>query len=128
MRGKIDRKSCKVTNCPHILYYTRFPSASPPSRNIFQNLKEGSDLWFGVSNKYYTAYLSDADAVSLTRLFQQRHLLAHTQGVIDSDYITHTGDPTYQVGQRLVIREAAVRQCLSLIEKLIAGMASDAPT
>lgn len=108
--------------------YTRFPSAAPPRRNAFQNLKEGSDLWFGVSNKYYTSYLSAADAVSLTRLFQQRHLLAHTQGIIDSDYITRTGDPTYQVGQRLVIREAAVRQCLSLIEKLTDGMASDLPT
>lgn len=108
--------------------YPRFPSAAPPRRNAFQNLKEGSDLWFGVSNKYYTAYLSDADTVSLTRLFQQRHLVAHTQGMIDSDYITRTGNRTYQVGQRLVIREAVVRQCLSLVEKLTAGMASDAPT
>lgn len=108
--------------------YTRFRSAAPPRRNAFQNLKEGSDLWFGVSGKHYAAYLSDADAVSLTRLFQQRHLLAHTQGIIDSDYATRAGDPTYQVGQRLVIREAAVRECLGLIEKLAAGMASDAPT
>lgn len=108
--------------------YTRFPSASPPRRNAFQNLKEGSDLWFGVSGKHYTAYLSTAETVSITRLFQQRHLLAHTQGIVDSDYATRAGDPTYHVGQRLVIREAAVRECLSLIEKLTAGMASDAPT
>lgn len=108
--------------------YTRFPSAAPPRRNAFQNLKEGSDLWFRVSGKYYTAYLNDAETVSITRLFQQRHLLAHTQGIIDSDYATRAGDPTYQVGQRLVIREAAVRQCLSLIEKLTAGMVSDVPT
>lgn len=104
--------------------YTRFPSATPPRRNAFQSLKEGSDLWFGVSGKHYTAYLSDAETVSITRLFQQRHLLAHTQGIIDSDYASRAGDPTCQVGQRLVIREAAVRQCLSLIEKLITGMLS----
>ena len=94
---------------PHILYYT-IPIRIAPSRNIFQNLKEGSDLWFDVSNKYYTAYLSDADAVSDPAIPTAPSSRSHT-GVIDSDYITHTGDPTYQVGQRLVIREAAVRQC-----------------
>lgn len=108
--------------------YARFPFSAPPRRNAFQNLTEGSTLWCGVSGKHYTAYLTDVETASITRLFQQRHLLAHTQGIVDLDYTTHTGDPTYQVGQRIVIRESAVRQCLSLIEKLTAGMASDAQT
>ena len=106
--------------------YARFPFAGPPRRNAFQNLKEGSALWFGVSGKHYTAYLTDIETVSITRLFQQRHPLAHTQGIVDLDYTTLTGDPTYQVGQRIVIRESAVRQCLSLLQKLTAGMAFDA--
>jgi hypothetical protein len=37
--------------------YTRFPSASPPRRNAFQNLKEGSDLWF-VSQTSITPLIS----------------------------------------------------------------------
>lgn len=108
--------------------YARFTAAAPPRRNAFQNLKEGSALWFGASGKHYTAYLTDVETVSIARLFQQRHLLAHTQGIVDLEYTTLTGDPTYQVGQRLVIRESVVRQCLSLLEKLTAGMASDAQT
>jgi hypothetical protein len=99
-----------------------------PRRNAFQNLKEGSDLWISASGKSYTSYLSDDESRSLVRFFQQRHLLAHTQGIVDDDYVTRTGDTAYQVGQRVVIREVSVRECLILIEKLITGMASDAPT
>lgn len=108
--------------------YSRFPSMPTPRRNAFQNLKEGSDLWISASGKSYTSYLSDDESRSLVRLFQQRHLLAHTQGIVDDDYVTRTGDTAYQVGQRVVIREVSVRECLILIEKLITGMASDAPT
>ncbi len=107
--------------------YARFSSMPPPRRNAFQNLKEGSDLWFAASGKHYAAYLSDAETVSLIRLFQQRHLLAHTQGIVDKEYVTRTCDTAYQVGQRLVIREAAVHECILLIEKLTTGMAHDAP-
>lgn len=103
--------------------YARFPAASLPRRNAFQNLKEGSDLWHAASGKHYTGYLTTPEATTLARLFQQRHLLAHTQGIVDADYIARTDDRSYKVGQRLVIREDAVRECLILIEKLTHGMA-----
>lgn len=107
--------------------YVRFPSMPTPRRNAFQNLKEGSELWRYASGKSYAGYISDGERRYLVRLFQQRHLLAHTQGIVDLDYVTRTADTTYQVGQRLVIRESAVRECLSLIEKLSIGLAADAP-
>ncbi|MGH7307232.1 MAG: hypothetical protein ACREK6_00900 [Candidatus Rokuibacteriota bacterium] len=62
----------------------------------------------------------------LTRLFPQRHLLAHRQGPVDESYIARSGDTSYRVGQRVVIREMAVREGLVLIEKLAARMADDA--
>lgn len=107
--------------------YARFSSMPAPRRNAFQNLKEGSDLWSAASGKHYAVYLNEAQIVVLSRMFQQRHLLAHTQGLVDKDYVARSGDMTYQVGQRIVIREAGVRECLLLLEKLVAGMASDAP-
>lgn len=105
--------------------YTRCPSASPSRRNAFQSLREGSNLWYSVTGKQYSDYLDSAELTALTRFFQQRHLLAHTQGLIDPDYIARTGDTAYRAGQRLVIRESAVRDCLALIEKLAAAMAWD---
>ncbi len=108
--------------------YARFPGAPAPRRNAFQNLKEGSELWNNVAGKQYAAYINSNEHAVLTRYFQQRHLLAHRQGLVDEDYVSRTSDTTYQPGQHLVVREAAVRECLSLIEKLTAGMASDAHT
>jgi hypothetical protein len=105
--------------------YARCPSASAARRNAFQNLVEGSNLWAAAFGKCYDDHLDGAELAALTRAFQQRHLLAHTQGVVDRDYIARSGDTSYRPGQRLVIRGAAVRACLDLIEKLAAAMAAD---
>ncbi len=87
-------------------------------RNAFQNLDAGSDLWKAEICAGY-AQLTDQAAVDQLRVyFQQRHLLAHQQGIVDQDYITRSGDKTYVVGQRLVIREAAVREFADLVETL----------
>jgi hypothetical protein len=56
------------------------------------------------------------------RLFQQRHKLAHTEGIVDQDYIVKSGDTTYAVGQRLVIREGAVSRLAELVTKLTGEM------
>ena len=108
--------------------YARYPSSSPPRRHAFQNLTEGSNLWHAVTGRRYSDYLTSAELDTLTCYFQQRHLLAHAQGIVDADYIDRTGDTTYRVGQRLVIRAATVCNCLILIEKLTAGMASEPST
>jgi len=45
---------------------------------------------------------------------------------VDADYIARSGDTTFQLGQRLVLRKAAVAECLDLVEKLTLGLANDA--
>ncbi|MBE0619149.1 MAG: hypothetical protein IH605_01010 [Burkholderiales bacterium] len=107
-----------------VLYATRYPSLPAPRRNVFQNLSEGSSLWHAASGKQYSDYVTTAELNALTRYFQQRHLLAHREGLVDADYITRSGDTSYREGQRLVVRDASVRECLSLIEKLASSIAS----
>jgi hypothetical protein len=106
--------------------YDRKPGRPKLRRNAFQNLEEGSRHWKSAFGKGYDAHLSAAELAQLNRCFQQRHLLAHREGLVDSDYVTKTGDQNYRDGQRLVIREAPVRGCLALVEKLGAGLAGDA--
>jgi hypothetical protein len=55
----------------------------------------------------------------LLRFFQQRHLLAHCEGIVDQDYINKSGDQTYAIGQRLVVREVAVSRAIDLVSQLI---------
>lgn len=104
--------------------FGRFPNTSNPRRNAFQSLNEGSDLWRVATGKAYADYLNAGELGVLRRGFQQRHLLAHTQGLVDLDYITRSGDTSYRVGQRIVVRESAVREVLTCIEKLTNGMRS----
>ena len=104
--------------------YDRKPGRPKLRRNAFQNLGEGSRHWKSAFGKGYDAHLSAAELAQLNRGLQQRHLLAHREGLVDADYIAKTGDQNYRDGQRLVIREAPVRECLA-VEKLGAGLAGD---
>ncbi|WP_156435723.1 MULTISPECIES: hypothetical protein [Bradyrhizobium] len=45
---------------------------------------------------------------------------------MDADDIARTGDASYRERQRLVIRESALRDGVTLVERLAAGLAPDA--
>lgn len=106
--------------------YGGLPSAGKARRNAFQNLAEGDDLWTAATGKSYGVHLSPTELATLRRAFQQRHLLAHTQGIVDADYLTKSGDTRYQIGQRIVVREEAVREAADLVRKLASGLIADA--
>jgi len=106
--------------------YDKRPGQPKLRRNAFQNLEEGSSHWQSAFGHGYNAYLTPEELAKLKPGFQQRHLLAHREGLLDADYIAKTGDANYRAGQRLVIREAAVREYLALTEKLGAGLSKDA--
>lgn len=87
-------------------------------RNVFQRLDGGSDLWEAAIGVTYEGLCGEASLRRLQVYFQQRHLLAHQQGIVDQDYIERSGDTTYQVGQRLVVHDHAVKEFADLIENL----------
>lgn len=87
-------------------------------RNAFQNLDTGSALWSAEIGYAYVDLIGQAKLDQLKVYFQQRHLLAHQQGLVDLDYIDRSGDKTYAAGQRLLIRDFAVREFADLIEEL----------
>ena len=64
-----------------------------------QNLAEGSNLWCAAFGRHYSAHVDATELTAMTRAFQQRHLLAHTQDLVDQDYIARSGDTAYRPGQ-----------------------------
>jgi hypothetical protein len=98
-----------------------------PRRNAFQNLQESSDLWRGVIGRGYYEMLSAAEAAALERFFQQRHLLSHQDGIVDQPYLDRSGDHSYGVGQRLVIRGEAVEELAHLVSKLADALRGQLP-
>jgi hypothetical protein len=97
--------------------FDRVPRATNIGRrkNVFQSLGEGSALWRSATGKGYDDLIGPSEMSDLLRFFQQRHLLAHCEGIIDQDYLNRSGDRTYSIGQRLVIREEAVGRAVDLI-------------
>ena len=87
-------------------------------RNAFQRLDEGSGLWEARLGVSYKTILGKEAMSRLTIYFQQRHLLAHQQGIVDADYVKRSQDIQYSIGQRLIIHKEAVLDFAALIEKL----------
>jgi hypothetical protein len=106
--------------------YLRKLGMPAPRRNAFQNLGAGSGLWQQAYGHNFVDHLGAANLADLNRYFQQRHLLAHKDGLVDADYIQRSGDASYTEGQRIVIKESGVRKCLALVEQLARALEVDA--
>ena len=98
------------------LYQRR--TGKPAKRNAFQRLDIGSELWEAELGVSYADILGAKTMGQMVIYYQQRHLLSHQQGIVDASYITRSQDTQYAIGQRLIIRETAVSDFASLIEKL----------
>lgn len=88
--------------------------------NAFQNLDAGAALWLQATGKTYSDWVTASELYDLKVLFQKRHLLAHTEGIVDPKYITDSGDNSYKAGQRIVVKSDDVIYCLEIVKKIIA--------
>ncbi len=111
--------------CDHL--YRRIPQVQPPQRNVFQRLDDGSALWGSAIGIGYGDVLTDTELAQLRRLFQTRHLLAHTSGIVDQNYIDRSADSTYSVGQRVVVTVSDARALLQITRKLADGIRARCP-
>lgn len=107
------------------LYLRKF-GAPTLRRNAFQSLNAASDFWRQAYGRDFEHYLGANKIAALNRYFQQRHLLAHKEGLVDADYIQRSCDTSYTVGQRIVVKEDGVRQCLALVEELARSLEATA--
>ncbi len=92
--------------------------------NAFQRLAQGSELWAARVGITYADILGAADLERLRRLFQKRHLLAHSDGIVDQRYVNESGDMTYKVGQRITVSTSEVDDIVAGIGRLVAGLRS----
>jgi hypothetical protein len=115
-KGVQDAVMCFQRLCEEL--YSGFPGAPVARRNAFQSLRDGSELWAKATGHAFDGLVTAEQMRRLRMYFQQRHLLAHCQGIVDEDYINRSGDRTYTAGQRLVITQAAVQEFADLVERL----------
>lgn len=91
-------------------------------RNLFQNLTESDAIWRDATGTGYTDLLDNTEYEMLTLYFQQRHVLAHLDGIVDQQYIDRSNDRRFNVGQRLIVTESNVTDLAGVIEKLAGGL------
>lgn len=99
-----------------------FLDKSPETKlkfNAFQNLEIGSKYWSDLYGESYENWLNEIEYRNLFILFQKRHLLSHTEGIVDTKYIEKSGDKNYKTGQRIIIKENDVLVLVNLIEKVV---------
>jgi hypothetical protein len=90
----------------------------------FQNLtgaQKNVQALFGVN---LAAGLPPDEWDALCRSFQKRHLLAHSMGIVDEDYLKKTGDSQARVGRKVSILPDEVKVMLGLTRKLGAHLAA----
>lgn len=92
------------------------------SGNVFQRIDDHSTLWRDATGSGFEAFLSSSQLNELKLRFQQRHVLGHGQGIVDQRYIDRSGDTSYSVGQRLVVKDREVLSLVELVELLAAGL------
>jgi len=98
--------------------YPQLQGAKPLTRNIFQRLDDGNNLWKNLINKSYEDWSSHSEYVILKKCFQQRHLLQHKDGIVDQDYFDKSGDDKYSIGQHIIISKENVLQYLDIVVKI----------
>lgn len=96
------QRYCEVTYSNHSKAKNKIAS------NAFQRLDESEKLWDELIGKSYSNWLKPKELKRLKILFQRRHLLQHTQGMVDQKYLDKTGDKKYKLNQKIVIKEKDV--------------------
>ena len=106
------QRFCEVT-------YTNDPNAKENiPTNAFQKLDSGGNLWTNLIGESYTDWLSVNEFKRLKILFQRRHLLQHTEGIVDQKYLDKSGDISYKLNQRIVTKERDVLELVGYVKKL----------
>lgn len=93
-----------------------------PPVNAFQRLEQGSQLWRKAIGKEYTEWITDDEFRRLHILYQRRHLLSHSEGIVDEMYIEKSGDTKYKAGQRIVVSLKDIDELISILEQLGNGL------
>ena len=90
--------------------------------NDFQIVEKGSQLFKDATRKGYEEWLSDKELHDMNMFFQRRHLIEHNNGMVDQKYVDKSGDNSYVIGQRLVVKESDAYALLAIIKKLAKGL------
>jgi len=101
-----------------IAYANKASNAEQAKEISFQNIANARTR---IQNLFGVDFAKSADAKQWTFViqgFQKRHLVAHTMGVIDDEYLKKTNDPRAIVGRKISITADEIIELVGLLNKL----------
>lgn len=90
-----------------------------PKRGVFQRLRDGEELFNKLVGFSYESCIGEEGYAFLNIMVNRRHLLTHSNGLVDSQYISKTGDTSYEVGQRIIVKDSDLSKLLDVIESVV---------
>ena len=97
-------------------------SNKPVRFNDFQLIEKGSELFREATSKGYDSWLESNELDEMNVYFQKRHIIEHNNGIVDQKYIEKSGDSSYSIGQRIIVKITDVHTLLNIIRKLVKGL------
>ena len=80
-----------------------------------QNARNRMQMLFGFD---FASTINEKEWDTVIRCFQKRHLLSHTMGVIDDDYIKKSKDPNAVMGRKINITQDEVLELTKLLKNI----------
>ena len=105
--------------------FDQVPNRPDPPFNVFQRIDQASSLWKTTVGVGYQEILDNRELIFLKTMVQRRHKIGHTQGIVDDQYVQHSGDRNYSEGQKLIVAEQDVRELARVVVKLIDGLKAE---
>ncbi|MBF0314306.1 MAG: hypothetical protein HQK50_07205 [Oligoflexia bacterium] len=90
--------------------------------NSFQRIEFGNTAWKKVLGQGYDNWLGAEEYKELRILFQKRHLLQHSNGIVDVRYLEKSGDTNNNLGQRIVVTVSDVENLATMIKKIVTNI------
>ena len=94
-------------------------------KNLFQNLDESSMKWKELTGVAFEDIVDRSKYLKIKDHFQIRHLLSHTSGIIDDDFIKKTNSTSYVVGKRVIVTVGLLKDFLLLIKEFMNNMENE---
>lgn len=117
LTGALNELVVTVQHVCEAVYKERVPDAKL-KQNVFQRLDDGNKLWMDLTGEGYKDWLTGGQYESLVRCFQRRHLFDHQAGIVDQKYIDKSGDKSYNVGQRIKLKQNELLQYVTVVDTL----------
>lgn len=92
--------------------------AAKAEKMSFQNLEGAKQNLVELFGLDFSAGLNGDEWRAAIRGFQKRHLLSHTMGVVDDEYVRKSGDAQAIVGRKVSVGADEVRELIRTISKL----------